>query len=169
MLDKSLLGEAILRLRGERSQRYVAKKASVPTGTWCQWEKGKRHPRDSQLAKILKGLNCTYDNLTLEIWKIQAERFKLKGSEAIDNAGLYGTITLLKRIDELMQIDLHTVPEASRPALRRLREIIAALCAQIEPLIAEYEALLIALQRVEGLAPLTRSMTFERKPDDDNS
>jgi hypothetical protein len=41
---------------------------------------------------------------------------------------------LLKRVDGLMQIDLHTVPEASRPALRRMRgEIIGALCAQRRP------------------------------------
>lgn len=150
MLDKSLLGEALIRLRGEKSQRYVAKKARVPTGTWCQWEKGKRHPRESQLDKILLGLNCTIDDLTMEIWKIQAERFKLRGSETLNSASFYGDTTLLKRLDSLMQIDLHTVAESSRPALRRMREIISALCAQIEPLISEYEALLTALQRDGG-------------------
>jgi len=150
MLDKSLLGEAIIRFRGERSQRFVARKAGVPTGTWCQWEKAKRHPRDSQIEKILKGLNCTHDDLTLEMWKIQAERIKLRGSEAPDHAAFYGATTLLKRIDGLMQIDLSTVPEASRPALRRMREIIGALSTQIEPLIAEYEALLTALRRSES-------------------
>ncbi len=169
MLDKSLLGEALVRLRGERSQRYVAKKARVPTGTWCQWEKGKRHPRDSQIDRILLGLNCTLDDLNLEIWKIQAERFKLRGSEALDHAAFYGDTTLLKRVDGLMQIDPYTVPESTRPALRRMREIISALCAQIEPLISEYEALLTALQRVAGARRLTTSATSERKPDDDRS
>jgi hypothetical protein len=57
---------------------------------------------------------------------------------------------LLKRVDSLLRIDLNTVPEASRPALRRMREVISTLAAQIEPLIAEYEALLTALQRAEG-------------------
>ncbi len=145
MLDKSILGEAIRRLRGETSQRYTAKKAGVPTGTWCQWEKGKRHPRESQLDKILLGLSCTADDLTLEVWKIQAERFKLRGSEA--HAPFCGDTSLLKRVDGLMEVDLHTVPEAIRPALRRMRDIINGLCAQIEPLISEYEALMTALQR----------------------
>jgi hypothetical protein len=92
-------------------------------------------------------LDCTADDLTLEIWKIQAERIKLRGSEAFDHAPLYGDTTLLKRVDALMQIDLHTVRESARPALRRMREIIGGLCAQVEPLISEYEALIIALQR----------------------
>ncbi len=94
-------------------------------------------------------MNCTIDDLTLEIWKIQAERFKLRGSEALGHAPFFGEATLLKRLDGLMQIDLYTVPESTRPALRRMREIISALCAQIEPLICEYEALLIALQRAD--------------------
>jgi transcriptional regulator with XRE-family HTH domain len=171
MLDKSLLGEAIMRLRGKRSQRSVATKAKVPTGTWCQWEKGHRHPRDRQIDKILKGLSCSLDDLNLEIWKTQAERFKLQGSEALDHATIYGDTTLLSRINGLMQIDLHTVPEAARPALRRMREIIAALCSQIEPLIAEYEALFIALQRAEGWRPdrLGDSSKREKETDEDRS
>jgi len=71
----------MIRLRGDRSQRFVARKAGVPTGTYCQWELGKRLPREAQFPKILQGLGCTRDELAIEVWKIQAEQFLLQGLE----------------------------------------------------------------------------------------
>lgn len=147
MLDKSLLGEALVRLRGHRSQRQVAKRAGVPTGTWCQWEKGKRQPRDSQIEKILIGLGCSFDDLTLTIWRIQTERFKLRGSEVKSFAKPQGEGDILKRAEGLLDIDLDRMPEDARPALRRMRQVIKALCTQVEPLLSEYEALVLALSR----------------------
>ena len=147
MLDKSLLGEALVRLRGHRSQRQVAKRAGVPTGTWCQWEKGKRQPRDSQIEKILIGLGCTFDDLTLTIWRIQTERFKLRGSEVKSFARPQGDGDILRRADELLHLDLGNMPETARPALRRMRQVIKTLCGQVEPLLSEYEALILALSK----------------------
>ncbi len=147
MFDKSLLGEALIRLRGSRPQRLIARLAGVPTGTWCQWEKGKRQPRDSQIEKILEGLDCTMDDLLFEIWRIQTERFKVRGSEVSEHAALYGENSLLRRADDLMELDLGRIPDPAGAALRRMRDIIATICAQVEPLISECEALIYALNR----------------------
>jgi len=56
LIDPTIVGDVLVTLRGERTQRFVAKKAGIPTGTWCQWEKGKRLPRGSKHQDILNAL-----------------------------------------------------------------------------------------------------------------
>ncbi len=145
MFDKTILGEALVRLRGGRTQKKVARQAGVPSATWCQWEQGKRLPQANQIQRILQGLECTLDQLSLEAWRVQTERFREQGSEF--GAELYGESSLLKRADGLHQLDLTRAPEAVQPTLRRMRDLLGRLCSQVEPLLCEYEALLYKLNR----------------------
>ena len=86
------------------------------------------------------------------VWRIQTERFKLRGSE-VKNFTLPGEHRdLLRRAHEALSLDLHKVPPTARPGLRRMAEIIRTFCGQVEPLLTEYEALILALSR-EGPPP----------------
>jgi transcriptional regulator with XRE-family HTH domain len=143
MLDKTILGEAMVRLRGSRGQREVARQAGVPAGNWCQWERGKRMPRDSHIQRILLGLDCTFEELNLEAWRVQTERLRAQGL----GAELYGESSLLKRAQDLHQLDVDRAPAEVQPTLRRMRDLLGTLCAQVEPLLSEYESLFYNYKR----------------------
>lgn len=97
------------------------------------------------------------DDLNLMIWRIQAERFKLRGSEVKELTYHHSEAgSLLERVDEALSLDLEKVPPSARPALERMREILKILCFQVEPLLTEYEALILALTR-EGPPPPSRT------------
>ena len=147
MLDKKIIGEAIVRLRGHRSQRSVAKRAGIPTGTWCCWEKGKRRPRDSQIPKLLKGLDCTEDELTVMAWQIQGEKLKLKGS-AIESTSFDALAEHQERITDLLRENIRNAHPDVRSALIRLRGSIHESGEKLMAVQADFEALILALGRV---------------------
>ena len=147
MLDKAIIGEAIVRLRGHRSQRSVAKQAGIPTGTFCQWEKGKRRPRDSQIPKLLKGLDCTEDALTVMAWQIQGEKLKLKGS-AIESTSFHALDKHQEQITALLRENLRNANPEVRSALIRLRVSIRESGQKLMAVQADLEALILALGRV---------------------
>lgn len=57
-------GNAIRRLRGDRSQAEIAKRAGIDPSLWSSYEKGRHYPRTRErFEQIAKGLGCTYDRL----------------------------------------------------------------------------------------------------------
>ena len=127
MIDKTIIGEALRQLRARRSQRHVARRAGIPTGTWCQWEKGRRMPRDEQLPKILLGLDCSMEDLQVTIWRLQGERFLLRGSDL----GNLASSALGHTTDRLQ---LRDVPPEFRNALLRVQEKLNSLEADVKAL-----------------------------------
>ena len=146
MLDKKIIGEAIVRLRGHRSQRLVAKQAGIPTGTWCCWEKGKRRPRDSQIPRLLKGLDCTEEDLAVTAWQIQGEKLKLKGSAA-EPTTFDALAKHQERITDLLRENIRNAHPEVRSALIRLRGSIRESGEKLMAVQADLEALILALGR----------------------
>ncbi len=141
LIDGTILGEAMGRLRGERSQRFACRRAGVPAGTWSNWENGQRQPRKSQIEKILRGLDCNIDDLEMEIWKVQTDRFRGRELEplvAIDRE-------FRRRIEDLWQLDFSELTPAVERAMSRMRSRIDAMwemwTLQFEPLIGDFETL----------------------------
>lgn len=145
LIDPTIVGDVLVSLRGNRSQRFVAKKAGIPTGTWCQWEKGKRVPRGTQRDKILKALGCTQEELDVAVWKEMGHRLKTRGSEMVR----FDTEpTIFSRdLARIADVNLDDIPQELRAYVRRIRDILEALCIQIQPLLAEHEALFCALSQ----------------------
>ena len=144
MIDKKIIGEAIVRLRGHRSQRSLARRAGVPSGTWCQWERGRRRPRDTQIPKLLKGLDCTEDDLTVMIWRVTGEKLKLKGSDS--EASVHKALADHQRqITALMRKNFRNVPADLRPILIRLQGNVRETGEKLMAINADLEALMIAI------------------------
>jgi hypothetical protein len=112
----------------------------VPVG------KGKRIPQPAKRLNILQGLGCTQDEFDLTVWKVMTDQLKSRGSELALPAAM-GVSLFARDLARLEDLDFNTVPESVRPCLQRMRHILSALCVQIQPLLAEYEALFIALGR----------------------
>ena len=146
MCDKKISGEAIVRLRGHRAQRFVAGRAGVPTGTWCQWERGHRRPRDSQIPKLLDGLDCTADDLTVMVWQIQGEKLKLKGS-AIEPTTFDALAEHQERINVLLRENIRNADPDVRSVVIRLRGSIREAGEKLIAVHADLEALILALGR----------------------
>jgi hypothetical protein len=53
MLEKSDLGKAIQRLRGEKTQRACAETAGISASSWSLYEGGDRDPRQRLLLEPL--------------------------------------------------------------------------------------------------------------------
>ena len=146
MIDKKVIGEAIVRLRGRRSQRFVARQAGIPTGTLCEWEKGKRRPRDSQIPRLLKGLDCTEEDLAVTAWQIQGEKLKLKGSAA-EPTTFDALAKHQERITDLLRENIRNAHPDVRSALIRLRGSIRESGEKLMAVQADLEALILALGR----------------------
>jgi transcriptional regulator with XRE-family HTH domain len=78
-IDPEELGEAMASLRGRRSQRQVSRAAGVSPASWSQYELGRRRPRAGNLAKILKGLGCTREQLEGAVWRVRVRRLRELG------------------------------------------------------------------------------------------
>ena len=154
MFDCDVLGEALTALRGKRSQRSVAKSAGIPTGTWCQWENGKRAPRASQIEKILEGLNCTEDRLRLEYCRIQIRRLKVKGS-TLDSSTFEAFEDYRPELAEYSQAsqarvhDLNAPPQV-RAAVNRLQRGLQSVSKQLIQLHRDLEAVTLAMEGSTG-------------------
>ena len=142
---RKLIGKTINELRGKRSQRSVAYVADVPTGTWCQWETGKRLPRDAQFEKILFGLNCTEEDFLATFWRLQGEVFKRRGSElgkvALEALATYQQPTTdYQKMVEAQSLRFRDVPDPCLPVLLRLEQKLGGLEADFEALIVAMES-----------------------------
>src|SRR5262245_51432156 len=72
------VGQAIAKLRGSRTCRAVAKKGKIHSSAWSAHERGKRQLRRVTLGKILKGLDCTQEQLEEEAFRQLEVRFGAK-------------------------------------------------------------------------------------------
>ncbi len=143
MIDQKIFGEALIRMRGERSQRFIARKAGVPNGTYCQWERGKRAPRDSQIPKILQGLGCTQDELVFAMWKVQAEQFRVQGSE-LPLLAEPSPPRLRVQLDPGWQKDCEkNLSPQALAALERLQVRIDKLGGDLDLIYADFELILV--------------------------
>lgn len=79
LLEPKDVGNAIARLRGDRTQRQVAQQGDLPPAQWSVYESGSRLPNPTTLEKILKGLGCTEEILLEETLKMRTRR--LQGEE----------------------------------------------------------------------------------------
>ncbi len=162
LIDLSVLGEAIKRLRGERSQRFVARRAKVPVPTWSQWENGRRQPRKEQLEKILRGLDCSLETLELEVWNVWTDRLRRRELEPV----MAMDRELRGRIEEMWQLDFSPLPPGIEQAMIRIRRRIDGMweiwVQHFEPLVGDFEMLTRILSR-----ELTRRAAEHR--DDDPS
>jgi transcriptional regulator with XRE-family HTH domain len=59
MLEARDVGRAIERLRGDRSQREVARRAQINRSSWSLYESGRRMPDTRSWPKIARGLDTT--------------------------------------------------------------------------------------------------------------
>lgn len=72
-------GQAMCRLRGERTQGEVAARAGVSTTTWSKWERG-RKPRFESWGKIALALGCSVRRLEQEQLQVARERLGIDPS-----------------------------------------------------------------------------------------
>ena len=67
MLEARDVGRAIERLRGDRSQREVARRAQINRSSWSLYESGRRMPDPRSWPKIARGLDLTAQQLDLAV------------------------------------------------------------------------------------------------------
>ncbi|HEX2253710.1 MAG TPA: helix-turn-helix transcriptional regulator [Thermoanaerobaculia bacterium] len=63
MITAADVGRAMERLRGDRTQREVARRAGIHRTTWSSYESGSRLPSRRSQEKIANGLGRTLDDL----------------------------------------------------------------------------------------------------------
>lgn len=151
MFDRDVLGEAITALRGRKTQRSVALSVGIATGTWCQWEKGNRTPRDHQIEKILAALDCSRDRLRLECCRIQIKRLKMKGS-GLDSSAFEAFEEYRPELAECSRARLHNIsaPHEVRTAVNRLQRGLQSVSKQLIRLHSDLEAVTLAIETSKG-------------------
>ena len=149
MLDRDLLGAAITRIRGKRSQRQVAGIAGIPTGTWSMWEKGQRLPREGQISKICTGLSCSEDDLRVAMWEIQTERLIARGSVAEpqkpEERGRHH-----RHKFKVLREQFDRMPEPVNKAMARLLKSIRENGQALNKVQADLEAVIVVVRQEGG-------------------
>lgn len=77
MLSNQDVGTAIGRLRGERSQLEVARRAGINRSSWSSYENGRRMPKGDTYVRIARGLECSEEELdraVLHAWEERLDR-----------------------------------------------------------------------------------------------
>lgn len=69
-----ILGEAIRRLRGKRSQAGLARAAGLSPSCWSEYERGKRIPRRKQVDRVIKALGCSRETFERELRSVAEKR-----------------------------------------------------------------------------------------------
>lgn len=146
MFDRAIFGEALISLRGNRSQRHVARSAGIPVGTLCQWERGKRSPRDNQIPKILNALDCSEDRLRLEVCRIQIKRLQIKGS-ALDDSTFEVIEDHRPELARCSTVHLDQAPREVRVTVNRLQDGIHQVSKQLIQLQSDLEAVMLAVEK----------------------
>ena len=144
MFVDQLFGEAIIRLRGDRSQRLVAKRSGIAPGTLSGWERGRRLPRKSQISRLLKGLDCTEEDIVATMWRIQGERLVMVGSEAGDKT-LAALAEHNEKITALLRANIEKLPKSAQPILVRLQANIRETGEKLIAANSDLSALIVAL------------------------
>ncbi|HEX2253707.1 MAG TPA: helix-turn-helix transcriptional regulator [Thermoanaerobaculia bacterium] len=67
MLEARDVGRAIERLRGDRSQREVARRGQINRSSWSLYESGRRMPDPKSWPKIAHGLELTPQQLDVAV------------------------------------------------------------------------------------------------------
>lgn len=67
MLEARDVGRAIERLRGDRSQREVARRAQINRSSWSLYESGRRMPDPRSWPKIARGLDLSAQQLDVAV------------------------------------------------------------------------------------------------------
>lgn len=82
MLEASDVGRAMERLRGDRTQREVAKRAGVNRSSWSSYEAGRRMPGADTWTRIVRGLDCSqedFDRAVLRAWRERLDHVQREG------------------------------------------------------------------------------------------
>lgn len=74
MLIKVDLATALKKLRGNRTQKEVARRADLSPSTWNQYEKAHRLPKEESWPKLARGLDCSMEELWDEVMAAYQER-----------------------------------------------------------------------------------------------
>lgn len=75
------IGHAIRCLRGDRPQAQVASKARIDPTSWCLYEAGRRRPRESNLARIVRALGCSRVQFEEVVWTFRRRRLAVEELE----------------------------------------------------------------------------------------
>jgi transcriptional regulator with XRE-family HTH domain len=135
----NVLGEAIRRLRGKRSQAGLARAAGLTPSCWSEYERGKRIPRRKQMDRVLEALGCSSETFERELRSV-AERRDDSGGEGPFRAAE----DLVKDIDrELREVE-HEIDR-----MENRRKLFLLLRSRLEALPS---STLVAV-RVERTAP----------------
>lgn len=91
MLEARDVGKAMERLRGDRTQLAVARRAGVNRSSWSSYESGRRMPGADTWERIVAGLGCTeaeFDRAVIQAWEERrAEERGESDAEATKGAG----------------------------------------------------------------------------------
>jgi len=124
MLEKTDLGKAIQRLRGEKTQRMCADIAGISPSSWSLYEGGERDPRPDMRARIAGGLGVELRILEETAWQIRNERI------AAEEAGLKAGATEGEPASDPMQ---HAIDEHLNGVAHHLRELVLLLRPSYKP------------------------------------
>ena len=149
MLDRDLLGAAITRLRGDRSQRRIAGSVGISCGTWSNWESGQRWPRESQISKICTGLGCCEEDLRVAMWEIQAERLFANGSGAQPET-LEARRRQHRPVLKVLREQFERMPEPVSKAVARLLVSVRETGQALNKIQADLEAVIVVLGQEGG-------------------
>lgn len=126
MLSNQDVGTAIGRLRGERSQLEVARRAGINRSSWSSYENGRRMPKEDTYARIAHGLECSEEELDRAVLRAWGERLDRQGADAdaapagVETPAVPGPgVTLSAR--EILDLAAHAenLHDLARRALRR--------------------------------------------------
>lgn len=125
MLSNQDVGTAIGRLRGDRSQLEVARRAGINRSSWSSYENGRRMPKEETYSRIARGLECSEEELDRAVLRAWEERLDHQESdeETAPSAGggeVPGPgVTLSAR--EVLDLAAHVenLSDLARRALRR--------------------------------------------------
>ena len=130
MRDPKDLASAIKKLRGDRTQKEVAKKAGFDSSTWSVHEKGKRLPRDQdRFEQIARGLGCTIERLDEVTWECRNERIGEEQAKAARPAQAPTTdpalrIEPLDPVKSAIHMGLTNLRQGVNYVLQALEEVI---------------------------------------------
>ncbi len=135
MIEHELFAAALTELRGERTQREIARAAGIHQSAWSCYEAGKRLPREDQRQQIFAALGCTPEDFELALWRVLSKR--LLPRHVADMVKIFTG----QETRHLLSIDLDKVPPSNRPLFKQLRDGLLVNSFHLDGLGRDFETL----------------------------
>ena len=113
MIIKVDLATALKKLRGNRTQKEVARLADLSPSTWNQYEKAHRLPKEESWPKLARGLGCSME----ELWDEVVAAYQERTGKTPDRGNRLGAV-----VDQIVATMSRQVADRVAERLERGRE-----------------------------------------------